>query len=321
MGWLEEAAEAAAASQPMPEHAPSVLPAIVPGRHLLVDGDYLAYYCAGNDECEPGRARQNAIGRLETMRAMSGSEKVVIHLTSPGSTKADRYVIATVKPYQFKRGGGHPKNWAYLREWMEGYEGDLFTTKTWGTREADDGLAYHAAVLGVDLAVIATADKDLQMVPAWHLGWRDYCMTRLDREFCVIGQDEKVYGHKWFWLQVLQGDGADDIPGLPFYVKPNGKQARMGAATAEKFLAHAEDDATAFTTVAALYRTYYQDEWPERLAEQMALLWMRRGRDAEVDDVLWHIELPDIMAGAFMDLKARVAQAKKEAASIGTAQG
>lgn len=307
----------------MPAHALSLVPVVVPGRVLLVDGDYLAYYCAGNDECEPGRARQNAIGRIESMKAAAGCEKVVVHLTSPGSDKAGRYIIATVKPYQGKRSGGHPKNWAYLREWMEGYKDGLFTTKTWGTREADDGLAYHAAVLGVDKAVIATADKDLRMVPAWHLSWREYTMTRLDQEFAIVGDDGKLYGHKWFWMQVLQGDSADDIPGLPKYVTQDGKAKAMGEKTAEKFLADAENDKEAIIVVAALYRTFYKEEWPERLAEQMALLWMRRDKEADIRGVMDVVHedcgFYTNLDFALHRLAERVEQAKQEVAAIGSA--
>src|SRR5690606_34571648 len=99
-----------------------------------------------------------------------------------------------------------PKNWAYLRDWMQSYHGDLYTVKTWGTREADDGIAYHATVLGVDKSVIASNDKDLRMIPGWHIDWTSYEMTRLDTEFSVLGENAKQYGHKWFWLQCLMGD-------------------------------------------------------------------------------------------------------------------
>lgn len=284
MSWLDDAINGVAEAQPM-QQGPAVVPDKVPGRVLLVDGDYIAYYCAGNDDTSPGDARRRVIERLESMRDMSGSEKIVVHLTSSASTKGDRFIVATVQPYQGKRGGHHPKNWAYLRDYLEGYKGSLFTVKTWGTREADDGLAYHAAVLGVDNAVIATADKDLRMVPAWHLSWKHWCMTRVDDHlFEVIGDDGKVYGNKWLWLQTLQGDGADNIPGLPRYVAPNGKEKLMGEKTAEKFLDGTTSNDDALTRVAALYRTYYKDEWPDRLCEQLGLLWMRRDKEATVDD-------------------------------------
>jgi len=323
MGWLEDAAAKAAADQPVAPVAE--IPDVVPGRVLIVDGDYLAYFCAGNDETTPGDARQRAATRLGNMRTMAGCEKIVVHLTSPGSTKGDRYIIATVRPYQGKRGAGHPKNWQYLRDWLDSYKGDLFTTKTWGTREADDGMAYHAVTLGVDKAVIATADKDLRMVPAWHLDWRTYQMTRLNSEFCVIGENEKVYGHKWFWLQVLQGDSADDIPGLPKYVA-DGKAKLIGEKTAEKFLSECHTDEQAAHVVAALYASYYGEDWPDRLAEQMALLWMRRDQAAAVDDFVgWffyerELGLHSRMFYAGQCLTTRVAQAKQEVASIGTTQ-
>lgn len=283
MGWLEDAQQAAATGRP--QEPTALIPQRVPGRVLIVDGDMIAYSNAGNDDTPPGNARLSAIARIENMRDMGGCSSVVVHLTSEASTKGDRFIVSTVKPYQANRSGGkRPKNWAYLREWMESYTGDLFTVKTWGTREADDGIAYHATVLGVDKACIATADKDMRMIPAWHLDWKDYTLTRLDNEFRVIGPNGKTYGHAWFWQQVLQGDTADGIPGLPRWVDRHNKEKLIGEKTAEKFLSSVSCDADAAIMCAALYKTYYGEDWADRLAEQMALLWMRRDREAAVDD-------------------------------------
>ena len=318
MSWLEDAL--AAAGEDAPQERIRLVPEKVPGRVLIVDGDMIAYSNAGNDETPPGLARQSALSRIETMRDMSGSEKVVVHLTSSASTKGDRHVIATVKPYQdHRKGSKRPKNWAYLRDWMETYTGDLFTVKTWGTREADDGIAYHATVLGVDKAVIATADKDMRMIPAWHLDWKTYGMTRLDQEFEVIGENGKVYGHKWFFLQLLQGDSADNIPGLPKYVDKLGREKLIGEKTAEKFLAEATNDEQALILVSSLYHSYYGEvDWADYLVEQMSLLWMRRDKEGSIDDARgWFFFEPTNplhRAGydAFDRLVARV-QAAKEA--------
>lgn len=316
MGWLEDAQSRAASDAP--QEAVSLYPAKVEGRTLLVDGDMIAYSNAGNDDTPPGRARQSAIARIEVLRDMSGCDKVVVHLTDDASTKGDRYLIATVKPYQdHRKSGRKPKNWAYLRDWMQSYSGDLFTTKTWGTREADDGIAYHATVLGVDKAVIATADKDMRMIPAWHIDWSTYQLTRLDTEFRVWGDNGKLYGHAWFWQQVLQGDTADNIPGLPKYVV-DGKSKLIGEKTAAKFLEGHTRDETAAVMVASLYASYYPDDWADRLAEQMALLWMRRDRHAAVDDWLgWFFYEPDdplhrAMYEASQRLVERVEQAKRD---------
>ena len=204
-----------------------------------------------------------------------------------------------------------------LRDWMQSYSGDLFTVKTWGTREADDGIAYHATVLGVDKAVIATADKDMRMIPAWHIDWSTYQLTRLDTEFRVWGDNGKLYGHAWFWQQVLQGDAADNIPGLPKYVV-DGKSKLIGEKTAAKFLEGHTRDETAAVMVASLYASNYPDDWADRLAEQMALLWMRRDRHAAIDDWLgWFFYEPDdplhrAMFEASQRLVERVEQAKRE---------
>lgn len=70
--------------------------------------------------------------------------------------------------------------------------------------------------------------------------------------------------------------------------------------------------------VAALYASYYPDDWADRLAEQMALLWMRRDRHAAVDDWLgWFFYEPDdplhrAMFEASQRLVERVELAKRE---------
>lgn len=311
MGWLDDAL--AAVGEEAPQERTSLIPERVPGRVLLVDGDLMAYSCAGNDELAPGFARMAAISRLENLRDMSGSERIVVHMTSESSTKGDRYIVATVKPYQGKRSSGRrPKNWQYLRDWIQSYSGDLFKVKTWGDREADDSIAYHATVLGVDNCVIATKDKDLRMIPGWHVNWDTYEMVRLDREFEVVSPTTgKVFGHKWFWLQLLHGDGVDNIPGLPKYVDDKGKAKLIGEKTAADQLAPAENDAQAFCIVAKLYHSWYKEEWADALVEQMALLWMRRDKEAALNDVCSWITLPVEVHEAFEGLQTWVDAAKE----------
>lgn len=279
----------ARAAEAAPQNVPQAAPTPVDGRVLLVDGDYLAYYAAGNDECAPGRARQNAIEKIEAFKALSGATRVVNHLTSSSSNKGWRFINATVKPYQGQRDGGRkPRNWRSLRDWMETYDGAQFTPKLWTDREADDGMAYHATVLGPELAVIATADKDMRMFAGIHIDWKTYDITYVPpHAFEVVGSNGKLYGHKWFWQQMLQGDTADNIPGLPKYRKPTGKFGPLGEKTAEKFLAGTKTNAEAQDVVYNLYRGYYGPyEGAARFAEQATLLWMRIDREASVSDWL-----------------------------------
>lgn len=312
---MEAAINAASAEQAMPM---TLVPAKVPGRVLNLDGDYLAYFMAGNDDTDIGTARRNSIQRILNLMEMTGSTKCVMNLTATGSTKADRWLIATTRPYQGQRAGARPKNWAGLRSFFEGYQGDVFKPRLWWDREADDGMAmlqhYQMAHGKGDLIVTATRDKDMRQYPGWHVGWVDYMMQWVGpEEFAVSGHDGKLFGHKWFWQQCLQGDSVDNIPGLERWLKPNGKIDKMGEKTAEKALANATTDQQAFDVVAKLYEGYYGDVWDVRLLEQMELLWLRRGTDPGVADWINHLQIDTAWAKVpLMMLRQRIANCKDE---------
>lgn len=313
-------AAVAAAAAAAPQDKAEARPIVVSGRTLLVDGDYLAYYAAGNDETDPGRARQNALEKIEAFRVLSGAERVVVHLTASESNKGWRFIAATVKPYQGQRDGGRkPKNWRSLRDWMETYTGDAFKTKTWTDREADDGMAYHAIVLGPELAVVATADKDMRMFSGWHIDWKTYDLTFVPAYvFEVAGTNGKLYGHKWFWQQMLQGDTADNIPGLPKYIKPNGKLGPLGEKTAEKLLADTTCNAEAAKVVADLYAGFYEDEWEDRFFEQAVLLWMRTDKGAKCGDFMQVLagSVVEDMGAAASALGSRIREHIEEVARV-----
>ena len=285
-------AKIAEAAQDRPQFGAGTFPPVVAGRVLHLDADYLAYFASGNDDTEPGQARQNAFGRIETTRLLTGSESVVCHLSAPACTKANRYLIATVKPYQGQRTGRKPRNWAYLREVLERYEGPKFRPKVWVTREADDGMAYVAALdsrrrrLSAEefekiLVAHSTRDKDMRMLPGLHINWMTWERTEVNPgEYDVTGTDGLQYGLKWFYLQLLQGDTADNIPGIP---KLFGKQC--GDATASKYLAPAPDIDAAYDHVQTAYADFYGTGWADALVEQAALLWLRTDAQASIANV------------------------------------
>lgn len=209
----------------------------------------------------------------------------MVHLSASGCTKANRFHIATVKPYQGQRNAGRkPKNWQMLRDFMAEYQGHAFRPKIWTQREADDGVAYMAKLKRI---AILTRDKDFRMFGGLHISWIDYITTEVPRDcFELIGNDGLLYGHKWFWQQMLQGDTADNIPGLEKWVKPNGKLAPMGEVTAAQMLNNAHNNLEAYMVVRGLYEGYYGDDWAERLVEQALLLWMRDDAGATEWNVL-----------------------------------
>jgi len=317
---LKQQVAKVAQDQPMPG---VVLPAINSKLTLHVDGDYAAYFCAGNDETEPGLARQILHNKIEAGRAIVGASKVVVHLTMSGSHKGYRFQIATVKPYQGQRSSGRkPKNWEFLRTYMETYRGPAFKVKLWKDREADDGLAFvsanTAALYDEPVAALYTADKDMRMLSGLHVDWKNYLVTEVPPGAYDIRRspDGLQFGLKWFWLQMLQGDTADHIPGLP---KLDGQQC--GEARAAKYLMGTESVTEAFDLVAAAYARHYGEEWQDRFVEQAALLWLRRDKGASVRDftgylpAMNHPGMSRVLAAAAR-LEVRVLEAFEQVESI-----
>lgn len=290
-GPFAGAIAAAATSSPM---ASGSVP-IVPGRILLVDADGLAYYCAGNDDTSPGEARASLLNKVRSAQRLVGAEEVRLLTTASGSHKGHRYAIARVKPYQGQRANSRrPANWRYLRDLLESETIGLPVELT-TTAEADDLFAKYAYERP-SAVVIYTQDKDMRMLPGLHLDWvshrthtatyeqvwvggsQRWCNQALDSVF-----NDKQYGPKWFWLQMLHGDAADNIPGLPKYVPYlTDKIKPVGEVTAGRLL---NGEYLPHLRVAELYRSYYGGRWLVEMIEQACLLWLRRVPD-DWDDCL-----------------------------------
>jgi hypothetical protein len=300
--WLEKAANKAAETRPQ---ARVIIPSVVSERVAHIDGDYLAYRCAGSDECPPGIARANVRDKVDSLRDMSGSKRSVVHLSMPGGTKGERFLVATIKPYQGQRTHSkRPRNWDMLRAYLETHDPGLnpaFTVSRWHDREADDGfsLASHTSKDPSHEVAIASPDKDMRMLAGLHIDFHDYTLTIVPKgTYELLGPyNGLVYGHKWFWLQMLQGDTADHIPGLERHVA--GPQGKVGDATALKWLKGTTCNEEAFEVVSTKYRDTYEDAWADRFVEQAALLWLRGGEKAALHDFVRVVPLtPDIEAAA-----------------------
>lgn len=253
----------------------------VDGRVLLIDGDGLAYYCAGKDDTSLAEAVYRTKEKIEAAMLACGASDYKLLLTGSGSDKGGRYAIATVKPYQGQRTNSRrPANWRGLREWLQGHPNAVITYD----QEADDLFA-QLAYAADDAVVIYTQDKDMRMVTgAWHLDWQTHNMFYLPTGTFDMVVNDKVYGHKWFWLQMLQGDTADNIPGLPRYVDAKGTAKLMGEKTALTMLAECYSNLTASAEVFKLYHSFYGEDAFEHFCEQAALLWMRE-HDSPTDFV------------------------------------
>lgn len=244
---------------------------------LLVDGDGLAYYCAGADGTEPEKAYSWVTEMVDTFATMTGAKETRILLTAESSPKGGRYAVATVKPYQGQRKTSRrPENWQHLRRYLEA--GRAGTVHISTNAEADDLFAYHSDQRGAANVAIASQDKDMRMVPGYHVLW-DRTRVFFVHPGASPMHNEKQYGERWFWEQMLQGDTADNIPGLPLLY---GK--KCGEVGARKFLDSVYDGQGPYAgpgvryhaAVRKAYASLYGAEGDDRFLEQACLLWMRR---------------------------------------------
>lgn len=279
-----------------------VYPPTIPGRVLHIDGDFLAYQVSADDSKSLDTMMYNHDVAVETLRLLAGAEKAVCHLTASHGNKGRRYDIAVQTEYQAcRKGKEKPQHLHTIKSWMERVRGAI----SHEDQEADDGLcqANHEAIQKGEthLSVLVSKDKDLRMCQGLHLDWdtgtieevHGYGYFSLDRS----GSSPKIVGkgRAYFWAQMLTGDAADSIQGLPTvpgrvlnvvdptkaitaaletikssctakqYDKAQAVLAarqpkRCGAVLAHKLLEYMSDDYRAYTFVSALYKDHGERE-------------------------------------------------------------
>ena len=202
-------------------------PDTVIGRILHIDGDFLAYQVSGDNSKSLDTMIHNHDVLVETLRLLAGAEYTVSHLTSSKGDKGGRYKIAKQKKYQANREGREkPEKLAEIKYFMEKERGAI----NHKDQEADDGLCqalWKSNTEGnKDLCIITSKDKDLRMCTGLHLNWDTGDIIDVDGYGSIYldstGSSSKIggYGTSYFWSQMLTGDTADNIQGLPALVPP-----------------------------------------------------------------------------------------------------
>lgn len=288
---------------------------IVPGRVLHIDADFLAYQVSADEKKSLPEMKHNCEISMEKMRLMAGAEKIQLHLTPNGSDKGGRYDAAIIKEYQANRKGKpKPTMLHVMREWMHQEQGAYLHMEC----EADDGMSiaqYTAIANGNrNLSVIATKDKDLCMVPGQALNWDTGELTDIEDPFGYILLEEGVdskgkakpkklrgRGWKFFWAQMLMGDAADNISGLPKCHITDyliGKPKACGPVLTHEILSGITCNKEAFRVVKELYKAHGEAEgfhhWKTgepvqyglAFQAEARLLWMRRTNTID-DAILW----------------------------------
>jgi hypothetical protein len=189
------------------------------------------------------------------------------------TTPTFRYDVAKTKPYKGQRPAKKPWHFdnmtIYLRHILEGVEAT-------DQLEADDMMAIDA--LRMEDVVLCSRDKDLKQVVgatvySWELGGQpEWGPTPVsDPGYLNINQKRKVggMGTKFFWFQMLAGDVADNIGGIP----------KVGDVGAYNALDGKNLDQCRMAVEFA-YRNKFGVKWKDVFNEHCRLLWIIRERDA-----------------------------------------
>lgn len=207
-------------------------PKVVAGRVAHVDADFMAYQASAesSDEMSGVKPRKSveamcarAKRGIEHLMRLCAAETFVAHITPSGSDKGGRDGQAVTLPYQGNRKDrDRPEHLDAVRHFI----GTELPSVVHLHQEADDGMAqanYEAIEAGTgELSVIVSKDKDLRMVPGLHWCFDKEFVVCVGDSFGEIWIDEsktaktmKGWGTKFFWAQLLMGDTADNIRGLP----------------------------------------------------------------------------------------------------------
>ena len=271
----------------------------------IIDGDILRYEVGfaaetgwraikGDPEALPpfDYVRDMLNQRIGYIRGATRASYSTIYITEGKTFRED---IATVKPYKGTRVENKPWHYPNLTVYLR----DVLGAKVVTEIEADDAMAIDH-IQSMDETVLCSRDKDLRQVPGPYFSWE--LGKQPESDFIVdpvgwlnLDTDKKPpkltgAGYAFFAAQVLMGDSADNIPGLPKYgpVKVNALLSKaLGSAVS---LATGDIPRYLESLEAVLEREYnlvYGSEAEERLTEQAQLCWMTRRINPDGSPELW----------------------------------
>lgn len=175
----------------------------------------------------------------------AGCDSAYIYMTD--SAKNFRIDVAIQRQYKGNRKSEKPPFFYESRDFMINYLGailsdgeeadDLITIHLWEqfqtflTQRVELGSHTHKQLASL---VVCSKDKDLAISPGWHLnvttgelGWVTY-LGELYPRYSVSSKTGKTSidqikgdGIKFFYAQMLLGDGVDNYTGIPYMLKRN----------------------------------------------------------------------------------------------------
>lgn len=304
----------------LPSHNGFEYETTVRGRVAHIDSDFIAYMASAEtrDEKDGLKPRKTfdemcakALSIADHYRRLAAAEHSVLHITPSGSNKGGRADQAVLLPYQGNRADSvKPEHLDGVRAFL----GEQPNGRVHLDQEADDGMTQanlRAVAKGEKhLSVIVSKDKDLRMAPGLHWCFDEEVLIDVANSFGEIWLDRsktattlKGWGTKFFWAQMLMGDKADNISGLPkangytlhllgVAKKPTQMHKQCGPVLTFDILDSLENDAQCWDVIKLLWstcpgellhhKTMLPVSWQHAMLGDAQLLWMRRSPDDTV---------------------------------------
>ena len=277
---------------------------IIKNRIGLIDADCIAYWsAAGCDEMLRLAAFKRCDDRCDSIIDTIQAQEVRYYLTGPNNFRND------VAKYQQYKGNRYDKHGNRIRpqpvhlQAVRQYLIDKYDAILCEGQEADDALAiaqYKCNASRDWHSIISSIDKDLRIVPGLHHDMNSNFIEEVDElGYLSVDKKGKVRGAglKFFYFQLLVGDTADWIKGLP-KVTPWMKETyegikRLGGCgpmAAYNVISGTADREECLRRVLDCYGSYWDgshfySDWRsgdkvypraiDALREQGQLLWMR----------------------------------------------
>jgi hypothetical protein len=233
-----------------------------------IDADIIVYQAGFAAKEEPLNYVLHTAKRIiEGVIEDTEADDYILFLTGEGNFRKD---VATIQPYKGNRKSPRPEYYDEIRQYMI----DHWEAEVVDGIEADDALGLFMTVPNPSntTRILATIDKDLDMIEGMHYNWRKKEFRNIDIHTA----------NKFFGVQMLTGDGTDNIPGL-FKLSGTKASAKLKARVVKAYDEGGWD--LMGKTVGNIYTEAMPDCPEELLTDAMDeighLLWMQR-HDAEL---------------------------------------
>lgn len=222
---------------------------------------------------------------IESILEATKADDYKLFLTGKGNFRDE---VAVTKKYKGNRDALHkPRHYEEIKKYLI----NVWEAEVVEGMEADDAMGIAqwkdlSPILDTERkladnyaevyagTIIASLDKDMNMIPGWHYNWRK-------KETYWVDEEDAI---RCFYKQMLTGDPTDNIQGVP----------KVGDKTADKILTDCLTEKEMFDkTEEAYYCGYYKHGTHTSIGEFLSsidniinehakLLWIRRTKEGEL---------------------------------------